>query len=142
MMRRHRRPIAVTFALIALLLLILGAASCAADKNGHISGIDYLTQPDITQESCPLGLAGPQFELVGIANDGRVLGYYSSLELWDAALTVDGLLSARGWVACAGDEQGIISYTRAGVMPTGAPTYALVVYGAQGGGTSVVVELM
>jgi hypothetical protein len=90
----------------------------------------------------PLGIASAGLRLVGVAQDGAVVGYVGEAELVEVMRGLDCAMRAQGWTALAADTPGILSYTRQEAAEGIPWTYVMFLCSERGRGISVVAELL
>ncbi|MDR1013573.1 MAG: hypothetical protein LBL86_01150 [Coriobacteriales bacterium] len=90
----------------------------------------------------PLGLLPAGFEIVGIAQEGAVVGYAAEGDVSQTLLCLDGVMRSQGWEALEMNAQGIASYVRKDMSADLPWVYVLFVCSECGEGTSVVAELL
>jgi hypothetical protein len=125
--------------------------------------LDYLLAADVGGVTDPLGISSSDLELVGVSDDGKVVGYATDDDVAQTMMTLDRAMRTRGWLVLEMDTRGISSYVWQGDAadaPSGAAqtsvestrgsvgsarasgAYVLFVCSARSGGSSVVAELL
>ncbi|MDR1082819.1 MAG: hypothetical protein LBL27_03000 [Coriobacteriales bacterium] len=132
-----------------LVILVVQQNVEAREKTTH--AVDYLLDDDKTMSMSedPLGIASRNLELVGVSNDGMVVGYAAESDVAETMMELDRAMRERGWLALGMDTQGSSSYVWQGeseqVSKGGARTqgaYVLFICSARSTGSSVVAELL
>jgi hypothetical protein len=145
------------------LIVFLMAQQTLEQREGSSGVLDYLLAADDSGAVDPLGISSSRLELVGVSNDGKVVGYATDDDVAQTMMTLDRAMRARGWLVLEMDTQGISSYVWQGYATdasagtaqasTGSArgtdgltrtpgAYVLFVCNARSGGSSVVAELL
>jgi hypothetical protein len=163
--RRLRTALVLTAAFVCLFALL--SVQQSLELNAAAPGtLDYLAAVDEPMPSDPLNIASQSLELVGVSDDGMIVGYATDCAVPQAMAEIDKAMRAKGWSVLGMSAEGISSYvwqgdtTRASSVPPkqgGAPvsqmsqtpqvsqttgTYVMFVCSERDGGSSVVAEFL
>jgi hypothetical protein len=58
----------------------------------------------------PLGIASQNFELVGVSDDGMIVGYATDRTVPQTMAEIDRVMRAKGWSALGMNAEGVSSY--------------------------------
>jgi hypothetical protein len=114
---------------------LLGAAQDkGADGKGHADG-------EGSSSDDPLNIASERLELIGVAQQGAVVGYATNVDVTQTMLEIDRAMTAQGWAVFEMSSQGISSYVRQDEASGSPWAYVLFICSERGSGSSVVAEL-
>jgi hypothetical protein len=163
--RRLHTAFAVCAAFVCLLVLL--SVQQGLELNAATpSALDYLAVEGEPLVEDPLGIASQNLELVGVSDNGMIVGYATDCAVSQTMVEIDKAMRSRGWSTLGMSTEGISSYvwqekaTQTPPVPQspgGAPvsqmsqipeasqstgTYVLFVCSERDGGSSVVAELL
>jgi roadblock/LC7 domain-containing protein len=119
-------------------LVLLAVQQNREYHEGAPDTFDYLLNASTDMPVDPLGISTQGLELVGVSDDGTVVGYASESDVAQTVAVLDQAMCARGWSMLEMDVRGVSSYVGQG--ESGA--YVLFTCSARNGGASIVAQLL
>lgn len=138
--RRRTKVAIVTIVVLSLGLLFLGFWSAHEHTVEEVSVRDYLSDTAAQPQYDPLSLLDSGFELTGISQDGRVIGYATDVSVGEAAVRMKDVLQSQGWVLASDTNQGILTFEGQGDK-VGGSIGCLVQFSSLGEGCAIVAQM-
>lgn len=139
--RRRLRVAVVTTVFFALGFLLLGLLSLYENEADTTDASEYLLSGTELPEEDPLSLTDSLagLELVGISEDGSIVGYTSEQSATELCQSLKDVLRPDGWSTDDANGQGVLSFYRAASDGAGEATL-LVECLSVGQGSSLVIK--
>ena len=139
--QKRLRVAGITVAAFICMLLLLGLEE-RLDKKSQ-AAVDPVAQytNDYRTGGDPLCLVGrvATLELVGVSDDGSVIGYASNLDARSCVMHITGALRADGWILFDDNQEGLLSFYRVTKSETESSTLFIQCV-AVGHGSSIVIN--
>jgi hypothetical protein len=151
---RRIRLACVVLGVFCCLIALLAVWQELESRERSPGAMDYLLMAEAELPADPLGIVSQDIELIGVSDDGKVVGYATKYNATQTMQEIDKAMCAHGWVTLETDAQSIASYVWTGestgtgeaqgqVEPKRTPgASVLFLCSTRDGGSSVVAELL
>ena len=139
--QKRLRVAGITVVAFICMLLLLGLQERLDKKAQTTAGPVAQYTNDYSTGGDPLCLVGrvATLELVGVSDDGLVIGYASDLDARLCVMHITGALRADGWILFDDNQEGLLSFYRVTKSETESSTLFIQCI-AVGHGSSIVVN--
>jgi X-X-X-Leu-X-X-Gly heptad repeat protein len=108
---KQRMRLALAILVVFCGVLVLLAVQQNREYHEEVpSAFDYLLDADSNMPDDPLGISSPDLELLGVSDDGAIVGYATDGDISQTIALLDQAMSARGWSLLEMDTRGVVSY--------------------------------